>query len=191
MVNKPFYVFIVLILFIGCKSTHNGKTIREFDLVEYLAQDSLKIYQVSDIVDGDTYKVLIQNYEFKVRLLGIDTPEASNNPKTRRDSQRDGQDVQEIITLGKLATNYVHKYLNEGDSVKLELDVEHFDRYDRILAYIYLMDGRMMNEILVREGYAQIMTYPPNVKFQELFLEAQRDARNNKRGLWADSLSTN
>lgn len=179
-----------MILF-GCVSPHKEKKITELDLVKYLAQDSLKIYQVSDIVDGDTYKILIQNQEFKVRLLGIDTPESSNNPKTRRDSQRDGQDVQEIITLGKLATEFVHNYLNEGDSVRLELDVEHFDRYDRILAYVYLMDGRMMNEILVREGYAQIMTYPPNVKYQELYLDANRAARENKRGLWADSMTTN
>ena len=53
------------------------------------------------------------------------------------------------------------------------------------------MDGRMMNEILVREGYAQIMTYPPNVKYQELYLDANRAARENKRGLWADSMTTN
>lgn len=191
MVNKPSFVLILTMILFGCVSPHKEKKITELDLVKYLAQDSLKIYQVSDIVDGDTYKILIQNQEFKVRLLGIDTPESSNNPKTRRDSQRDGQDVQEIITLGKLATEFVHNYLNEGDSVRLELDVEHFDRYDRILAYVYLMDGRMMNEILVREGYAQIMTYPPNVKYQELYLDANRAARENKRGLWADSMTTN
>ena len=93
--------------------------------------------------------------------------------------------------MGKLATQFVRNYLNEGDSVSIELDVQTFDRYNRILAYVYLMDGRMMNEILVREGYAQIMTYAPNVKYQELFLGANRDARENKRGLWADSMATN
>lgn len=191
MGNKPFSVLILTMFLFGCVSPHKEKTITEFDLAKYLDQDSLKIYQVSDIGDGDTYKVLIQNQEFKIRLLGIDTPESSNNPKTRRDSQRGGQDVQEIITLGKLATEFVHNHLNEGDSVRLVLDVEHFDRYDRILAYVYLRDGRMINEILVREGYAQVMTIPPNVKYQELFLEAQREARNSKRGFWADSLASN
>lgn len=189
--NKIISILTLVFILVACNHHKSKSQLVPFNLEDYIKNDSLKIYQVSDIVDGDTYKVLIQNQEFKVRLLGIDTPEASNNPKTRRDSQRNDQDVQEIIGLGKLATNFVHNYLNEGDSIKLELDVEHFDRYDRILAYVYLMDGRMMNEFLVREGYAQIMTYPPNVKFQELFLEAQRDARNNKRGLWADSLSTN
>jgi len=183
-------VFVSMVLF-GCNHHKDKKELESFNLSDYLNKDSIKIFQVSDIVDGDTYKILIQNQEFKVRLLGIDTPESSNNPKTRRDSQRGGQDVQEIIALGKLATEFVHNYLNEGDCIRLELDVEHFDRYDRILAYVYLIDGRMMNEILVREGYAQTMTYSPNVKYQELFLEANRDARENKRGLWADSMVTN
>jgi micrococcal nuclease len=42
----------------------------------------------------------------------------------------------------------------------------------------------MLNELIVREGYAQVMTIPPNIKYQELFVEAERDARKNKRGLW-------
>ena len=189
--NKLLLILSLILIVIACNHHKSKSQVAPFDLSDYLKKDSLKIYQVSDIVDGDTYKVLIQNEEFKVRLLGIDTPESSNNTKTRRDSQRDGQDVQEIVALGKLATEFVHNYLNEGDSVRLELDVEHFDRYDRILAYIYLMDGRMMNEILIREGYAYVMTYAPNIKYQEIFLEAFKDARENKRGLWADSMATN
>jgi micrococcal nuclease len=191
MVNKYFFICFLFSILWGCSTSNQEKVITAFDLTKYLSQDSIKIYQITDLVDGDTYKVFINNLEFKVRVIGVDTPEASNNFKTRADSKRDGRDVQEIIKMGKLATNFVHKYLNEGDSVKLELDVQHFDRYDRILAYVYLMDGRMINEILAREGYAQVMTIPPNVKYQELFLEAQREARNNKRGFWADSLASN
>lgn len=190
-INSFLVIVFASIILISCNNNKLKLKSEIFNLSDYLNKDSIKIFQVSDIVDGDTYKILIQNKEFKVRLLGIDTPESSNNPKTRRDSQRDGHDVQDIITLGKLATEFVHNYLNEGDSIRLELDFEHFDRYDRILAYVYLMDGRMMNEILIREGYAYLMTYPPNVKYEEVFREAFREGRESKRGLWADSLALN
>ena len=187
MANKIIFILFISLLFSACNLSERKST-SIFDINNYLSKDSIKIYQVSDIIDGDTYKVLINNIKFKVRIIGVDTPESSNNYKTRSDSKKEGRDVDEIIKLGKLATNFVHFYLNRGDSIKLELDVQHFDRYNRILAYVYLMDGRMINEILVREGYAQVMTIPPNLKYQELFLSAQRDARDNKRGLWADSV---
>ncbi len=191
MANKLLLFLFVPLLFCGCNSSDREKAEAIFDIKNYLLQDSIKTYQVTDIVDGDTYKVLINKLKFRVRIIGVDTPESSNNSKLRSDAKKEGRNVEEIIKLGKLATNFVHHYLNKGDSVKLELDVQYFDRYNRILAYVYLMDGRMLNEILVREGYALVMTIPPNVKYQALFLDAQQDARNNKRGLWADSLSIN
>jgi micrococcal nuclease len=58
------------------------------------------------------------------------------------------------------------------------------DKYGRILAYAYLPDGTMINALLVQEGYAQVMTVPPNVKYQNMFLKLQREARENSRGLW-------
>ena len=64
------------------------------------------------------------------------------------------------------------------------MDVELRDKYGRLLAYVYLSDGEMFNALLVKEGYAQIMTIPPNVKHQDLFLKLQREARENNRGFW-------
>ena len=68
--------------------------------------------------------------------------------------------------------------------MSLELDVEKVDPYGRLLAYVYLLDGEMFNEKLVEEGYAQVATFPPNVKYVDRFLEAQREARAANRGLW-------
>jgi micrococcal nuclease len=73
----------------------------------------------------------------------------------------------------------------EGKEVSLELDVQKRDPYNRLLAYAYLPDGRMFNEVLAREGYAQVATFPPNVEYVELFKEAQREARGEGRGLWS------
>lgn len=69
--------------------------------------------------------------------------------------------------------------------VRLEFDVERRDRYDRLLAYVRrVSDGMFVNAELVRSGYAQTMTIPPNVRYADRFLQLQREARREGRGLW-------
>ena len=84
---------------------------------------------------------------------------------------------------GKEAANFTKKMLLEHE-VGLEYDVQQKDKYGRILAYVYLEDGRMFNALLVQEGYAQVWTYPPSVKYQKLFAELQKEARESIKGLW-------
>jgi len=135
---------------------------------------------VTRAVDGDT--LVLENNE-RVRLIGIDTPEMHESNKLNRDAQRSGQDVQIIKQLGRRSYEFTKK-LVEGKRVKLEFDVERFDKYKRILAYVYLLDGTFVNALIVQEGYASLMTYPPNVKYADEFLRLYRQARENKRGLW-------
>lgn len=140
--------------------------------------------QVIRVVDGDTLKINLQGHEESVRLIGIDTPESRANAKAMRDSNRSGQDIATIVSQGKEATAFTRSRVKIGDLVRLETDVQPRDRYQRLLAYVWLSDGTMLNEAIVRAGYAQPRTYPPNVRYQNLFLEAARDARRNGRGLW-------
>ena len=131
-------------------------------------------------VDGDTLQ--LSNGE-KVRLIGVDTPESSNNSKLRRDAKRTGQDAKEIVMMGKEAAAFT-RALVQGKSVRLEFDVQKRDKYGRLLAYAYLEDGTFVNAEIMKAGYGQVMTIPPNVKYQELFLKLEREARESKRGLW-------
>ena len=71
-----------------------------------------------------------------------------------------------------------------GDTIRIEFDVQKKDKYGRLLAYVYLPNGTMLNEEIVKAGYANLMTVPPNVKYQERLLKAYREARENGRGLW-------
>jgi micrococcal nuclease len=136
------------------------------------------------VIDGDTIKVNLQGQTESIRLIGIDTPESRKNGKAMRDSDRSGRDVAAIISQGKEAAAFTRSRVKKGDSVRLETDVQQRDKYRRILAYVWLSDGTMLNEAIVRAGYAQPATFPPNVRYQDLFLEAARDARRNGRGLW-------
>jgi len=145
---------------------------------------SAEKYRLIRVVDGDTIIIDYNGSHEKIRLIGIDTPEASNNPKTRRDAERSNVDVDSIIEQGKKATAFVEQILLDEEYVLVEFDVQKRDRYKRLLAYIYLQDGRMLNEIIVRSGYASLMTIPPNVKYKDRFLKAYRAARDEKLGFW-------
>ena len=129
--------------------------------------------EISKFVDGDTFWVKdAKGQEEKIRLIGIDAPEA------RRTGKKD------VGHYGKEASAYVEKFIGEK-RVRLEFDVGRYDRYKRTLAYVYLEDGTFLNAHLVKEGYASVMTVPPNVKYAELFVKLQRKARAHKRGLWS------
>lgn len=139
------------------------------------------------MIDGDTFVCQFSDVkEEHIRLIGVDAPEVRSNPKAKRDSERTGEDLNTMITQGKEATSFAKKYLKDGTRVSLEMDVQLRDRYGRLLAYVYLPNGEMFNALLVKEGYAQIFTIPPNVKYEDLFLTLQRAARENNRGLWGE-----
>ncbi len=104
-----------------------------------------------------------------MRLILIDAPERDHVP------------------YGAAATRLLRQIVPVGTRATLELDVQHRDRYGRLLAYVYAPDGRMANEEMVREGYAMISTYPPNVKYVERIRAAQQRARAEGRGLWSTS----
>lgn len=136
------------------------------------------------VVDGDTLKVNYLGRPENVRLIGIDTPECRDNEKARRDSARGHLRLRAVLSLGMRAKSHVQSLVKPGEDVKLEFDVRQRDKYGRLLAYVYLPDGRLLNEAIVRAGYAHLLTVPPNVKYQQRFLEAYRRAREEKAGLW-------
>jgi len=118
---------------------------------------------VIQVIDGDTIEVDISGNLYRVRYIGIDTPER-------------GQEGYDEATLAnaQLVSNRV---------VTLEKDVSETDKYGRLLRYVWVEEG-MVNAILVASGYAQVSTYPPDVKYQAEFLELQRQAEQTGIGLW-------
>ena len=122
---------------------------------------------VERAVDGDT--VVLAGGE-RVRYIGIDTPELHHPRKPVQPYAREAMEF--------------NRRLVEGKKVRLETDVNRRDKYGRLLAYVYLEDGRFVNAELLKEGYAQLLTIPPNVRHVDLFVSLQKEAREAKRGLW-------
>ncbi len=175
MVAKSYILALIFVLLFSCD--YKDKEVQQ--------KDDKVPCTVTRVVDGDTFHCKLKSGEdVKVRLIGVDTPESTDNPKARRDSEKSGMSVEEITRMGKLAKEFTKQLIPKGEVVYLEFDVQQTDRYGRLLAYVWLRDGRMLNEVLIKEGYAQVYTVPPNVKYQERFIEAQRYAKENRKGLW-------
>lgn len=122
---------------------------------------------VKRIIDGDTIELASGE---KVRYIGVDTPEkVSPNVSTQ--------------CFADEASRYNQSQV-EGKNVRLTQDTSARDRYGRLLAYVYLEDGRFLNEELVKKGYAFSSTYPPDTAKQKVLDQAQESARSQSLGLW-------
>ena len=126
--------------------------------------------KVIKVVDGDTIEL---TGGVKVRYIGMDTPETVDPRRPVGCFGHEASDKNKELVLGR--------------EVRLEKDVSETDKYGRLLRYVYVGDTMINNE-LVREGYARVLTYPPDVKYQEMFLDSQKYARENNLGLWSKCL---
>ncbi|HEY8388608.1 MAG TPA: thermonuclease family protein [Parasegetibacter sp.] len=156
--------FLVAIAFISvsCDSTSGQKAV-----------DSTGVQvKVTKVIDGDTFWVENKDKQrYKVRLTGLDAPEITKSAR------------KEIGPYGEKAKEYLTRMI-DGKWIRMMRDVDSLDRYKRTLAYVYLEDGTFVNAELIRNGYAKVLTIPPNVKFADFFVKLQREAIERNRGLW-------
>jgi len=158
---------IILALFLTCVSFLSGVN---GALSADVGKGAGNTVRVKKIYDGDTIGAVLDGHFEKIRLIGVDTPEMEQRP------------------WGGKARKYLESLLAGSNSrVSLEYDIERRDKYGRILAYIWIQDGRMLNEEMLKNGFAVLFTCPPNVKYVVRFRAAQDKARDNKIGIWGET----
>ena len=124
------------------------------------------------VVDGDTLVVDLEGRDERVRLIGIDAPESVAEERPDQ-------------CYGVEASDEVKRLLPAGTELVLERDVEPRDQYGRLLAYVYRsVDDLFINEVLVRDGFAGVLNYPPNDTYAERFRTLETAARSAGAGLW-------
>ncbi len=127
--------------------------------------------EVLNVVDGDTIDVALEGGEtVRVRYIGVNTPESV--------------DPDEPVQCFAHAASRANARLVDGRTVRLITDRELYDAYDRLLAYVYAPDGRLVNAVLVARGYARTLEFEPNTAKASLFARLQADAGRAGRGLW-------
>lgn len=151
-----------------------NKTPESLDLTSTLAAFESG-YVVTKVVDGDTIDIVGHGKEERVRLIGINTPETVD---PRRPVQ----------CYGKEASDYMKK-LASAQEVYIELDPSQskYDKNSRLLAYVYVSSGEMLNRKMIQDGYAYEYTYDNPYKYQIEFKNLQSLAKQNSVGLWSTS----
>lgn len=130
---------------------------------------TLSTFSVSRVIDGDTIQLETGQ---TVRYIGIDTPETVHPAKPVECFGKEAADKNKELVLGK--------------NVQLEKDVSETDKYGRLLRYVWVGET-LVNDNLVRNGFAKSSSYPPDIKYQTQLMEAEREARKNNRGLWSSN----
>ena len=134
------------------------------------ASNGKPLATVTRVVDGDTAHVLFRGRDVTVRFIGVDTPE----------TVAPGQPIE---CDGPEASLFTTRQLT-GKRIRMEFDVDRIDPFGRTLAYLWMHDGSLFNETLVRRGFATVATYPPDTRYVQRFEAAQRAAKATRRGLW-------
>lgn len=190
--TSTFLIGLVTAMVVGCASVVGGEPVRHpVASTERAAAESpialeltgptgpTEVGHVVDITDGDTVRVVIDGEEYRLRYIGIDTPEtvAPNRP---------------VEAFGPEATT-ANALLVGGEDVVLEMDVSDTDRYDRLLRYVWLAPGAgdtptdtwtLVNLELVEAGLAEAIDYPPDTKYADVFDAAEDQARAEGLGMW-------
>jgi len=130
---------------------------------------SREVAFVQRVIDGDSIEVILDGVAYNLRYIGIDAPETG-------------------MPFFNEATE-ANRQLVEGQIVELEHDITNKDQYGRLLRYIYLSDGRLVNAELVKLGLAGAKAYPPDIKYQEIIASSESAAIAAGIGLWAPELT--
>jgi len=150
-------LLIIVPLLCGCTAGNSS---------EGKKKDGRAIF-VEKVTDGDSIEAVIRGTREHIRLIGIDAPELRQRP------------------WGKKAKKYLEELVAfSGWEVGIEYDVEKRDQYNRVLAYLWTRDGKLINEEMLRSGLAVLLTFPLNVKHIDRLRAAQVIARENKTGIW-------
>lgn len=137
-----------------------------------------KKFRVVEVHDGDTVSIRKDGFTKifsevqQIRLIGIDAPELGQRP------------------WGKLAQRHLRKLISLSDwiiYIEFEFDVKQRDKHGRLLAYLWSKDGKMINESMIRNGYAVLVIFPPNVKYAKEFKSAAAMAHQQKIGIWGEN----
>lgn len=166
-------VFLLIFIFQGNKDLNKSK--EEVLSTENTARVFIADFTVTKVIDGDTIEVVIKGVKTKIRVIGINTPETVDPRKDVECFGKEASDKAKSILLNKI--------------VRLEEDMtqNNIDKYGRLLRYIFTQDKNDFGLEMIREGFAYEYTYADPYKYQASYIEAQKSAQSNLKGLWGDT----
>ncbi|NPC90838.1 thermonuclease family protein [Bacillus sp. WMMC1349] len=163
---------LLLGVLVSCNKAADTPPTDVTTVAEQQQEQRLISAEVVNVVDGDTIDIRMKSgKKERVRFILVDTPETVHPKK--------GEEP-----FGCEVSNFTKKTLS-GQKVDLRLGVQERDRYGRLLAYVYLKDGTMINELLLQKGLARVAVFPPNTEFIDQFRDIENKAKKEHKGIWS------
>jgi micrococcal nuclease len=151
-------------------------------MLPFAAEQPAKVIQreparLIRVISADTLTVLYRGKWEELKLIGPDAPETALNDRAYEEALRNSSTPDEVISRGMKAAEFVQRFLQYGSQIWIEFDMQKRDRFSRLLGYVFLADGRMLNELILRHGMAELFLVPPNLRYSRRFQEMARLAR--------------
>ena len=164
-------ILVLLILILATV----GVTVWYYNRPETPVAENVTEAVVNYVIDGDSLNVTFEGQEEQLRMIGIDCPERYNDDNTDNEN-------------GKLVQEYVKSAFPKGTVIYVELGEQQRDRYGRLLGYVYRDKAatEMFNLELIEKGYAVVLTFEPNDKYEDMFIRAEQKARQEGAGFWKE-----
>jgi len=182
---KTLSLFLLSAIMIGCGETRDDTSTTHYPEIT----TNTSILDASDekeaiILDGDTIKLEFDGVLTTIRLIGIDSFETRESQKAKAQAYDYGISLEEVITRGKKAKEYIKTQLSKRVKHYLEYDEDFLDRYGRTLAYVWFSKTQMLNMKIICDGYALPLTIQPNDKYAKEFTQCYEDAKAQGLGVW-------
>ena len=185
--HKTVAVCSLIFLLLANGFCHADEDVQRFRRRTLEARQAFKPYdyghiRVDGVISADTLR--LQSGE-KVKLIGVDTPHSKFTPGFTLYLRITGEKTDKLVRIFDQASKFV-KELTLGKYVRLEFDKNKSAKNEGLLAYAYLSDGKMLNAEIIKEGYSRVLEVPPNLKHMGELYDAEREAKEAKRGLWSE-----
>lgn len=191
MKNRKLLAILSLVLLLfssGCnslKTSAASATASKQQTVKETSQN-LETAEVTRVVDGDTIKINLNDEEYSIRMIGIDTPESVHPDQSKN------------TIFGEKASDFTKSKIEKGQIVYLQKDASNTDKYGRLLRYVWLempedtedteeIKTKMFNALVIEAGYANAYPYEPDTKLKDLFAQLEQEAKEKNAGLWAEN----
>ncbi|MBQ7703193.1 MAG: thermonuclease family protein [Firmicutes bacterium] len=166
--KRIFILFILILIAVGVTAWYYNRP-------EEPVAENVTEAVVNFVIDGDSLNITYDGQEEKLRLIGIDAPERYNPDNTDNEQ-------------GRIAQDYAKKAFPQGTVIYIELGEQERDNYGRLLGYVYRDKAatQMFNLEMIEQGYAVVLTFEPNDKYEDMFIRAEQKAKQEGAGFWKE-----
>ncbi|MCC7429787.1 thermonuclease family protein [bacterium] len=171
------FLLIFSSFFVGCSQENKASNTLNV---------SFENAEIVSVLSGDSFEVIYRGKKNILHLNGVNAPETKENAEAQQEADKIGKQIKTILLHGEKTNEFVNSLVKKGDKIKIEFDKLKENEFGELLAYVYLADGKMLNEEILAKGMADLYVIKANKKYHPKLVKAFQEARQKEIGNWKD-----